>query len=206
MLNRICWTINAMLRAPKKRRQKTTYEKGYNHRWKEASKRFRRKNPFCAIQGPHCTVEAEVVDHIVPHRKPRPGWYERFWDAENWQSACKACHDQKTLNEMAPITIVTGPPGAGKTYYCNEQLRRYPEAVVFDLDRLAAALNPAFEDYLTRPDDVASVLLGFRDLILKRVKAFKRRCFVIITNEEEACNTAMKIGAVLKVVRREREL
>jgi 5-methylcytosine-specific restriction enzyme A len=35
---------------------------------------------------------ANVVDHIIPHR----GDMELFWDADNWQSLCRAHHDAKT--------------------------------------------------------------------------------------------------------------
>ena len=35
---------------------------------------------------------ATVVDHIVPHR----GDHRLFWDEQNWQPLCKACHDRKT--------------------------------------------------------------------------------------------------------------
>lgn len=34
-------------------------------------------------------VAATVVDHIVPHR----GDMKLFWDRDNWQALCKACHD-----------------------------------------------------------------------------------------------------------------
>ncbi|MEK4492972.1 HNH endonuclease [Paenibacillus sp. FSL L8-0493] len=38
---------------------------------------------------------ATVVDHIVPHK----GDKELFWQRDNWQALCKACHDTKTVRE-----------------------------------------------------------------------------------------------------------
>ena len=37
-------------------------------------------------------VQAQVVDHIVPHR----GDKELFWDKNNWQALCFSCHSSKT--------------------------------------------------------------------------------------------------------------
>ena len=36
------------------------------------------------------SVEANVVDHIIPHK----GDERLFWDADNnWQSLCEECHN-----------------------------------------------------------------------------------------------------------------
>lgn len=71
-------------------------ERGYDSRWRKASKRFLKVNPLCK----HCEaagklVKAEVVDHIIPHR----GNKVLFWDESNWQPLCKQCHDKKTMTE-----------------------------------------------------------------------------------------------------------
>lgn len=70
--------------------------RGYDSRWRTASKRYLKSNPLCV----HCIkenkmVKATVVDHIVPHR----GDKALFWDESNWQSLCKRCHDVKTRNK-----------------------------------------------------------------------------------------------------------
>jgi 5-methylcytosine-specific restriction enzyme A len=67
--------------------------RGYDSRWRAASKRYLNNNPLCV----HCLennemVKATVVDHVVPHR----GDKTLFWDQSNWQSLCKRCHDRKT--------------------------------------------------------------------------------------------------------------
>ena len=75
-------------------------DRGYDHYWQKASKRYLKANPLCG----HCQekgllVTAEVVDHIVPHRGDR----QLFWDEENWQPLCKKCHDRKTrLEDQCP--------------------------------------------------------------------------------------------------------
>jgi 5-methylcytosine-specific restriction protein A len=71
-------------------------ERGYDSRWRRASKLYLQYNPLCrncAKEGKLAT--AEVVDHIVPHR----GDQTLFWDQSNWQPLCKRCHDRKTRTE-----------------------------------------------------------------------------------------------------------
>lgn len=65
-------------------------------RWRRSARNYRKQHPLCEINGPNCTRLGECVDHIKPHRYPAPGWYERFWSADNWQTACNTCHDEKT--------------------------------------------------------------------------------------------------------------
>lgn len=69
-------------------------DRGYDSRWRKASKRFLKVNLLCK----HCEREgkitaATVVDHIIPHR----GDKVLFWDENNWQPLCKRCHDVKTM-------------------------------------------------------------------------------------------------------------
>jgi 5-methylcytosine-specific restriction protein A len=70
--------------------------RGYDSRWRAASKRYLSNNPLCV----HCfknnkMIKATVVDHVIPHR----GDKILFWDQSNWQSLCKRCHDKKTMTE-----------------------------------------------------------------------------------------------------------
>ena len=68
-------------------------ERGYDAKWRRARKLFLQRHPLCAnclSQG--VLTPATVVDHIVPHR----GDHRLFWDEQNWQPLCKACHDRKT--------------------------------------------------------------------------------------------------------------
>ena len=67
--------------------------RGYDARWNRARKKFLEAHPLCVEcmkNGKY--TKATDVDHIVPHR----GDLLLFWDQENWQALCKACHDLKT--------------------------------------------------------------------------------------------------------------
>ena len=82
----------------KDRSRRSSRQRGYCGRWDKASRLHRTLNPACAI----CLMAgraapATQVDHIRPH-KDDP---ELFWDEDNWQSLCRACHGKKTwLEEM----------------------------------------------------------------------------------------------------------
>ncbi len=62
-------------------------------RWVKARAVFLRRNPLCVecLEKDRLTT-ATVVDHVKPHR----GDYELFWQVENWQVLCAACHNSKT--------------------------------------------------------------------------------------------------------------
>lgn len=71
-------------------------ERGYDSRWRKASKSYLKQNPLCR----QCEKEgrltpATVVDHIIPHR----GDKKLFQNESNWQPLCKKCHDRKTRME-----------------------------------------------------------------------------------------------------------
>jgi len=74
----------------------TSYERGYDSRWRKVRLVYLRSNPLCVI----CSTEgrltaANVIDHIKPHK----GNDALFWDELNWQALCESCHNRKTLTE-----------------------------------------------------------------------------------------------------------
>jgi len=82
--------------------------RGYDRRWQRASKLYLAEHPLCALcakKDPPAVRAAVLVDHTVPHR----GNYASFWDEDNWQPACKECHDIKTASEDGAF----GNPGRG---------------------------------------------------------------------------------------------
>ena len=91
--------------------------------------------------------------------------------------------------------IISGDPGAGKTTYAGQI--RDPGDVVFDLDKLAAALGAEFESYDDRPPDVAALCLGFRDELQRRVmlRQLDRRAIVIVANQFTAHTLALNFDA-----------
>lgn len=77
---------------------KNSSQRGYNYRWQKARERFLLDNPLCIYCGRiGRTAAASVVDHIVAHR----GDTSLFWNQENWQALCKACHDSVKQAEEA---------------------------------------------------------------------------------------------------------
>ena len=59
----------------------------YDWKWHQASARFRKRNPICAVVG--CGARSEVVDHIVPIRSAP----HRKFDPTNWQALCARHHN-----------------------------------------------------------------------------------------------------------------
>jgi 5-methylcytosine-specific restriction enzyme A len=62
-------------------------KRGYDGKWAKARGVFLAMHPTC-----RCGNKATVVDHIVAAK----GDYELFWDRNNWQALCVACHNRKT--------------------------------------------------------------------------------------------------------------
>ena len=94
--------------------------------------------------------------------------------------------------------VIFGVPGSGKTTYPNEI--REDEDNVFDLDAIAATLNPKFAKYKDRPADVAWLVLAFRDILVRKCKngmLNNRRIIVIVEREDMAKSIARSIKAEL---------
>lgn len=75
------------------RRRATANARGYNYSWQQASERLLAAEPYCRT----CKAQGRdtiptCVDHIIPHR----GNMRLFWDPDNWQPLCEACHTAKT--------------------------------------------------------------------------------------------------------------
>jgi 5-methylcytosine-specific restriction protein A len=93
---RYCETHDKQVNKSYEVNRETAVQRGYNHRWHKASKRFLDEHPLCAeCQRQGYDTAATVVDHKKPHK----GNQELFWDEDNWQSLCALCHDIKTAKE-----------------------------------------------------------------------------------------------------------
>lgn len=87
-------------------------------------------------------VAAVEVDHIQPIRLGGARL-----DFANLQSLCHECHSKKSRREqgyvpgkyLVPVTLVCGPPGAGKSTYVKE--KKGPHDLVLDYDLLVEAMG-----------------------------------------------------------------
>lgn len=129
----------------------------------------------------HCsalgkTTIAEEVDHIVPLA------FGGTDTDDNVQSLCIPCHAVKSAGEdtgkggasnhptwlspsAVPLTIVCGPPCAGKTTY----VRQHADAndLVIDLDEIVAGLRPSHRHWSgTRDPDLLNRSIRVRNALL----------------------------------------
>jgi hypothetical protein len=132
-------------------KRENSTQRGYGHSWQQARVGHLRTSPLCVN---HLTigeiVKATEVDHITPHK----GDLYLFWDSGNWQALCKECHSQKTAREdggtsfvsmmpsylikpCKPLTVVCGPPAAGKTTLALSMCK--PSTLLIDLDSISLA-------------------------------------------------------------------
>ena len=106
-VGRICGKCNKVVKGPcdlctAKRREGedmlrgTTAERGYDHKWRKLSERFRKHNPLCMRCYENGRVEpVQDVHHIKPirtHPELRLDW-------DNLMSLCRQCHDEIERNE-----------------------------------------------------------------------------------------------------------
>lgn len=72
-------------------KRKTSSQRGYGSKWQAARASFLAANPECVLcRRIGISTRADVVDHVVPHK----GNAKLFWDRNNWQPLCRACHDR----------------------------------------------------------------------------------------------------------------
>lgn len=129
----------------------TAHHRGYDRAWERLRAAKLAESPYCEIQS-HCLGRSPVqrlarqVDHILPivdHPELRLCW-------DNLQSACLPCHQAKTTrecerrlgNSVRPtITVVSGPPGAGKNHYVDQH--RQSGDLLLDYDCIMHAITGA---------------------------------------------------------------
>lgn len=158
----------------------------------ELRKRRLEREPLCR----HCkergfVTEAVTPDHIIPLK-------EGGTEAEsNIQCLCAPCHAIKTASEAAdgngsanhpewlkpstiPLTIVCGPPCAGKSTYVEQHAR--PGDVIIDLDDIAKRIDPEYQQWAEKKPGQLSKAIRARNSLLgslsKRTSA-KAAWFII---------------------------
>jgi len=129
-------------------RRGSAQERGYDSVWAKLAKAHRAAEPLCR----RCWADGvvtlgQLVDHIVTVEEAP---HLRLVDS-NLQTLCRDCHKEKTYGEdlagravgkpiwlkpsKVPLTIVCGPPGAGKSTWVRAQAGR--DDLVLDLDVIA---------------------------------------------------------------------
>jgi 5-methylcytosine-specific restriction protein A len=83
----------------------------YNYAWQKYRKQYLEEHEWCVMhlrRGK--SVKANIVDHKIPHK----GDKELFWNPDNHQPLCKACHDSiKQRFEKSGVVVgcdATGRP------------------------------------------------------------------------------------------------
>jgi hypothetical protein len=157
-------------------RKEAESRKFYNSRfWRGLAAQQKRLFPYCQWKHPDgdlCrAVDRLAADHIIPREK---GGEDAL---HNLQSLCFSHHAIKTGQETGGflgrplVTVVCGPPGAGKTTYVTSRAK--PLDLIIDLDRILGALALSEEHlkpgYLLRcaweaRDAIHAYLLKCRDV------------------------------------------
>lgn len=157
----------------------------YNGPWKRIRLEIlTRDGGRCQIGGPNCTGHADQVDHIVPLEQGGAPY-----DHANLRAACRRCNvgrANKTRDKEgwrtapAHITLVYGPPGAGKSTYV--QQRRKPEDLVVDYDLLGHALGSATRE---QHQELHGTINAARNAVLAQIRkgdTGARHIWIVSTN------------------------
>lgn len=124
-------------------------------RWRKLRLLVLADEPTCRLCSARGKLSAAtVVDHEQPHK----GDEALFWQRSNLRALCKRCHDRKTATEdsdsafgrwqriptfigapAVPVTLVVGPPGAGKTTWARDNANARTR--VIDVDAIAADVS-----------------------------------------------------------------
>lgn len=156
-------------------------KRGYGREWRKIRERVLTDQPLCefCMDTGRLTV-ANVVDHIDGNSRNN--------DRANLRSLCASCHSRRTAQDQGvayslhprwlkpskiPLTVVCGPPAAGKSRYVAE--RAAPSDLVICLDRIASRLAGTAEHEW--PTDVLAAALHERNALLGRLadNTFTRR-------------------------------
>lgn len=178
----------------------TKQQRGYGGEWERISLMKRAECPVCEVCG---DAVATQVDHIIA--------FDRVDDPKrtqwtNLQSICSSCHSWKTnvaQNKVAKVYVVCGMPGSGKTTFCAKH--KPVLAAVFDLDVLAAALNPQWLHSSGRDIEVNALLGEWREVLVNKIAGskFLTETWIILSDKEKAEQTALKLSGRLVICHRD---
>lgn len=138
-------------RLKKEAYERPEYDAWYKtRRWKNKRLSQLRRFPMCAW----CAQKGELRPaNTAHHKEPHKGDANKFWHGE-LESLCKHCHDSEAQHferderalywprcepSALPLTLVCGPPAAGKTLYVVAHSE--PDDIVIDLDEIIREIS-----------------------------------------------------------------
>lgn len=157
----------------------------YNGPWRRIRLEILERDGYrCQIRGPNCTKVADQVDHIIPAEQGGAPY-----EHSNLRAACRRCNvgranrdrEQNGWRTSATrISLVYGPPGAGKSTYVHEH--KGPGDLVVDYDLLGHAIG---SDTREQHQEFHGTINAARNAILDRIRrgdTGANRVWIISTN------------------------
>lgn len=158
-------------------RRGTTAELGYGGNWQKLREIVKHRDPIC--KWPGCHEPTKDIDHI---RRKEDGGDD---SESNLQGLCRKHHGVKSRLEQdgetfqpQRITIVCGPPCAGKSTYVATHKR--DGDLVFDLDDVIHAISG--EHGCTADDDLRLAVVAMRQALLGYLELTNMRRDVWLTH------------------------
>lgn len=201
------------------RRRGSAAARGYDAAWRRLRAAFLAANPLCRMcEAEGRTTAAGVVDHIRPIAE-RP---DLRLEWSNLQSLCQPHHDRDKQREdrrrgrwavmeeqrmptglmpsRIPLTIVTGPPGAGKSTYVRQRIG--PSDLLICLDTIISRIT-GLREHADAPGAIAQALEVRNGLLhsLSRDTEHAAAWFIVSApSPEERKRWARMLGGNLVVI------
>jgi hypothetical protein len=126
---------------------------------------------------PGCTGFATTKDHLIPYSLGGTN------QIENLRPACKRCNSKRQNRVLsgygATISVVIGPPAAGKSTYVREHANSAD--IVVDLDLIARAFMAVPQESThVYPEHIRHVAIGARKAAIERATRLAVGCGVWI--------------------------